>query len=84
MTWLRNGDLLLAADDAAGAGELREWTGTSLVQSGLPHASWGLAASSGALALVSDAADGTTSTRIFGPSGASLATVPGTALSWSP
>jgi hypothetical protein len=83
LTWLPNGDLLLAADDAAGLGVLREWNGTRLLQTSLPSASWGLAVPSGAIALVSEAADGTTSTRIIDPRGVPVATTPGTALSWS-
>ncbi len=83
LTWLANGDLLLAATGASGSGALLEWDGSVVVSAVLPHASWALASSSGYIALVTEAADATRTTWIIDPSGASIADLPGMAVSWS-
>ena len=83
LSWLPDGDLLLAAVGSTGSGDLREWNGSVVAATALPRASWGLLASTGAIALVTEAADGTRATQVFDSSGKPVFQSPGSAASWS-
>ena len=83
LSWLPDGGLLLAADGATGSGVLDEWNGSMAVATALPRASWGLAASSGAIALVTEAPDATRTTQVFGPVGTPIGQARGLGVAWS-
>ena len=83
LSWTPDGGLLLAARGSGSPGTLLQWNGSVVVASSLPSASWALAAPSGDIALVTEAADSTHRTRIINSSGALLADLAGMAVSWS-
>ena len=83
LTWVRDGGLLLATRATSGPGTLFEWNGSAVVASELPSASWAVAASSGNVALVTEAADGSHTTRIITSNGAIAAEMAGIAEAWS-
>jgi hypothetical protein len=83
LSWLPDGGLLLANEGATGAGDLREWNGSTLVDAELPKASWGLAASTGAVALVTEAPDATTTTQVVGSTGVLIGQSAGSGVAWS-
>jgi hypothetical protein len=83
LSWLPDGGLLLANAGATGVGDLREWNGSSVVTAVLPRASWGLAASSGAVATVTESPDSTRTTQVFDANGRPVFQSPGLAAGWS-
>jgi hypothetical protein len=83
LSWLPDGGLLLAADGATGSGVLDEWNGSMAVATALPRASWGLAASSGAVATVTESPDSTRRTQVFDSTGRPVFRSAGLAVAWS-
>ncbi|MGH2464729.1 MAG: hypothetical protein ACRDGI_04645, partial [Candidatus Limnocylindrales bacterium] len=83
LSWLPEGELLTGSSGVPGLRALTAWDGSTFIPTSLPDASWALASPSGAVALVTEAADETNTTRIIDASGAVLVEEPGIPLSWS-
>ncbi len=84
ISWLPNRHLLLAHLDSPIVGPLEEWDGSKVVPSDLPPASWATASSTGAVALVTQAADESHQTEVMDADGKLLANLAGIAVLWSP
>jgi hypothetical protein len=82
LTWTPGGTLLLGPT-GSGPGLLREWNGARVVPTTLPAASMGLVSSVGYVALVTEAQDGTHTTRVVNADGVPVAELPGFAVFWS-
>ncbi|HEY2916786.1 MAG TPA: hypothetical protein VGI98_06185 [Candidatus Limnocylindrales bacterium] len=85
LSWLPGDRLLLAASTYPAPGPLQAWSATGVAAARVGSGSFGFAAASGAVALLTeDPNGGTSEVVVTSPTGASIATGAGDSVFWSP